>query len=538
MINRDSHAIAKADFLLSSIARLVYESLLSVYHHHPHWFQDKPRSYPWPSEEFQRKFTQQLSDKLGIVASPKETIQKLLYLLNHFLKKEFFISLDLLDLISQIQGILLYHQVNYTSMILLDAENLSLEQKLEKILEETAQYPIQLKYAFANWRGLGKQDLDLHQRGYHLIHVPPDKNNADFKMTSLGLSIALRDSQIKEVFVCSSDRDLHHLSHSLLSHGVKCYRVSRQGNDLIVRDVKSSLDRIYSLSTPEPMLSLEEGIQSLKAIVQQECQQNQYSWLKLSQLSTCFQQKHQITLDRFVAHHRNGQKAIDLFLAYKKDFGIHQVDQRSEVYISIFQEDSSEIDPKLDSKISQQDIENFILENIKNNNRDNSVLLSYLAAQFYRHYSISLKQATAELGFGNHLPKALAQFESLEIQKNGNSYLVSYRKQGGEFSDSIETKEQFLRTVDRLTLELLQQSQQTSIDISKVSIAFHRKYKIPITQIMTQFGFGKKLTNLFKDLHRFTVTQIGPNQFVNLSLPSNHQPPTNLENIALPNRDR
>jgi hypothetical protein len=69
-------------------------------------------------------------------------------------------------------------------------------------------------------------------------------------MTSLGLSIAIRDSQIKEVFVCSSDRDLHHLSHSLLSHGVKCYRVSRQGNDLIIRDVKSSLDRIYSLSTP------------------------------------------------------------------------------------------------------------------------------------------------------------------------------------------------------------------------------------------------------------------------------------------------
>jgi hypothetical protein len=127
MINRDSHAIAKADFLLSSIARLVYESLLSVYHHPPHWFQDKPRSYPWPSEEFQRQFTQQLGHKLGIVASPKETIQKLLHLLNPFLKKEFFISLDLLDLINQVQGVLLYHQVNYTSMILLDAKNLSLE---------------------------------------------------------------------------------------------------------------------------------------------------------------------------------------------------------------------------------------------------------------------------------------------------------------------------------------------------------------------------------------------------------------------------
>lgn len=74
-------------------------------------------------------------------------------------------------------------------LIFLDAANLCLDNKLKNILEPVAIYLVQGKYAFANWRNLGKKDLDFHQRGYHLIHVQTDKNNADFKMTSLGLSI-------------------------------------------------------------------------------------------------------------------------------------------------------------------------------------------------------------------------------------------------------------------------------------------------------------------------------------------------------------
>ena len=265
----DTRSVTKADFLDRAIAGVVYESLLSVYRHHRLWLSDKCRDYPWESEEFKNKFIDRLIAKVEIAGSPNDASTRLLSIIAPFLEKEFFISIYSIDLVSKIQRIFQAYSTTYLSMILLDAENLSLDYPLEAIVQKNSRYPIQVKYAFANWRNLGKQDSAFHQRGYHLIHVPPDKNNADLKMTSFGLSLALSDARIREVFVCSSDRDLHHLSNSLLSNGLQCYRVFRRDNDLIVHDVNTARERKYSPITSESILSLEEGIRSIKEIVRQ-----------------------------------------------------------------------------------------------------------------------------------------------------------------------------------------------------------------------------------------------------------------------------
>lgn len=51
------------------------------------------------------------------------------------------------------------------AILLLDAENLQLDVQTEKFLSGICHYPIQIKIAFANWRSLGKLDVDFHSRG-------------------------------------------------------------------------------------------------------------------------------------------------------------------------------------------------------------------------------------------------------------------------------------------------------------------------------------------------------------------------------------
>lgn len=422
----DTRSVTKADFLDRAIAGVVYESLLSVYRHHRLWLSDKCRDYPWESEEFKNKFIDRLIAKVEIAGSPNDASTRLLSIIAPFLEKEFFISIYSIDLVSKIQRIFQAYSTTYLSMILLDAENLSLDYPLEAIVQKNSRYPIQVKYAFANWRNLGKQDSAFHQRGYHLIHVPPDKNNADLKMTSFGLSLALSDARIREVFVCSSDRDLHHLSNSLLSNGLQCYRVFRRDNDLIVHDVNTARERKYSPITSESILSLEEGIRSIKEIVRQGCEKAGCSWLKLSDISTLFRQKHNLTLSQFVSYYRPGQRARDLFLEYKNDFGFHQVDEKSEIYISLFQVLTPDTDNKetIEKKFTEREIEDFITRCIEESDKEKGVLLSYLASQFFKQRSISLKQVTEELEFGNKLPKVLARFEKFTIHKEDNNYYI------------------------------------------------------------------------------------------------------------------
>ncbi|NEO74848.1 hypothetical protein [Moorena sp. SIO4G3] len=71
------------------------------------------------------------------------------------------------------------------AILLLDAENLRLNTETEKFLAQICSYPIQIKIAVANWRAMGKYDTELHTRGYELIHVPPGKDSADFKMATV-----------------------------------------------------------------------------------------------------------------------------------------------------------------------------------------------------------------------------------------------------------------------------------------------------------------------------------------------------------------
>ncbi|MFW9264863.1 NYN domain-containing protein [Nostoc sp. CALU 546] len=120
------------------------------------------------------------------------------------------------------------------SLLLLDAENLKLDINSELFLASICEYPLQVKIAFANWRNpsIGKQDIELYNRGYQLIHVPEGKNSADAKMIAFGACILRSYPTVKEILVCSSDGILIHLCNELQNQGLIVYWVRRQGQTL------------------------------------------------------------------------------------------------------------------------------------------------------------------------------------------------------------------------------------------------------------------------------------------------------------------
>jgi predicted CoA-binding protein len=386
-----------------------------------------------------------------------------------------------------------------------------------------ASYPIQGKYAFANWRNLGKKDLDFHQRGYHLIHVPPDKNNADLKMTSLGLSIAIQYPHIKEVFVCSSDRDLHHLSNSLLSHGLKVYRVFRQNDELTVSEINTARQYLYSLKETVEIMSLADCIIALKEIIHQVRQDSNSSWIQLAKLSTEFKNKYHLSLSQIVAHHCPEKKVRDIFFEHKNDFVVHQVDEKSEIYISLFDLTNHLISPEKENlcpssiKDLTDWIYNFVAEH-NQNDHNKSVYLSSISSQFYLKYAMPITQVTEKIGLGKHLPKALQAMDRLQLRMVNNNYQVSFQGMATAENCIIKSQEDFFKIVENLTKELLTKLEQPAINIGQVGTAFRKKYNYPITTIMSQLGLGKKLPHVFKYLSGLQLNRVDNNYFVSLKI--------------------
>lgn len=522
-MNIDIYAAMSSEILGRFLADAVYQSLLLVHHHHPQWLQEKIKVYPWTREDFKAKFISQLTEKIGITTSSNETLNKLLSFLSSWLTKDFFTSIYYVDLITNIQNICRYSYIHFFSIILLDAENLCLDNKLENILETVANYPIQGKYAFANWRSLGKKDLDFHQRGYHLIHVPPDKNNADLKMTSLGLSIAIQYPHIKEVFVCSSDRDLHHLSNSLLSHGLKVYRVFRQNNELTVSEINSDRQYHYPLKETVEIMSLADCIIALKEIIQQAGQNSNSSWIQLAKLSQEFNKKYHLSLSQIVYHHYPEKRVRDIFLEHKNDFVVHQVDEQSEIYISLFDLNNQIISPEKGElfPLAIKDFTDWVynfMANASQNNPNQPVPLYKISGQFYQQYATPITQVTEKIGLGKNLPQALQTLERLQLQKVNKNYQVYLKEATIDGDCIIKSREDFFKIVENLIKELLSRSEQSSVNIGQVGASFWQQYNHPITTIMSQLGLGKKLPSVFKYLPGLQLEKVDNNYFVSLKL--------------------
>jgi hypothetical protein len=184
------------------------------------------------------------------------------------------------------------------AILLLDAENIKLDINSEIFLTSLSKYPLQVKIAFANWRNpaSGKQDSELYERGYQLVHVPGGKDSADAKMIALGSSIFQQYRTVKEVFVCSCDGILTHLCNQLQSQGLTVYWVRRQNpNLIIVENCNTAQVNHYSLAMETGIPSFAEFVHKIEELIQAEQKSTTERLSSLSTITTLFQERCNIT---------------------------------------------------------------------------------------------------------------------------------------------------------------------------------------------------------------------------------------------------
>ena len=451
----------------SAISRYIAQTLISIQEQHPEWIAEKYRKTAWGKPDFQSILIAKLTKSFKVASDTDSLLliaQKYLQIL---LVPEFVNSPQFSKLLAKIQQLALSqtapppsqnsvspkaltptaNQTNSLTVgiaiLLLDVENLQLNIETEKFLDGICHYPIQIKVAFANWRSMGKKDAEFHQRGYQLIHVPPGKDSADLKMATVGASIFVHYPTAKEIFVCSSDRALTHLSNTLQAHGLTVFQVRKQIDKIIVLNSKTGQVETHSLVTVPEITPVEKLIIQLKELIKKEQQRTSAQWLKLSTLSALFRDNYGLPLNQIVAEQMIGSKTRDIFLKYPTEFVLHKPSENSQTYVTLFEVKLSPQPPILSKEIlkttpeapptltdinSLEDLEKAlvkIVSDLTGNSPDNYVFLSNVGSEFHKQYGKQITQIIKEFNLGRKFPKFLQSCTSLQLKKAEKGWQVS-----------------------------------------------------------------------------------------------------------------
>ncbi|MBD2446276.1 NYN domain-containing protein [Nostoc sp. FACHB-152] len=328
------------------------------------------------------------------------------------------------------------------AVLLLDAENLQINTETEKFLTTVCTYPIQIKIAFANWCSMGKLDIDLHGRGYDLIHVPVGKDNADGKMITFGSSIHERYPKAREVLVCSSDKVMINLCNHLQQHGLTVYQVSKQGEDItVLNSYTGQLVRQVANSIPE-IPTIAQFIAQIKELIKAEQKQTQNIWIKLNTISKNYKSKYKLTIGQVVAKHFPGQKAREIFINHPTEFVLHQIEQAAEVYITLFEINSNSVNSQnapgasdnksqLLSKIATKlDLEHA-LQNIINELTIHSpgsyINIGPLGSQFKQQYGKPITEQIKSLQLSGNFLKFVQSCNSFKLRETPKGWEIAIK---------------------------------------------------------------------------------------------------------------
>lgn len=234
---------------------MVYETLISIQQQQPEWIVDRHRQSPL--SQCKIMFVCQLQEMLEQMYRCASIGSTLKQFLQQICADSFFKSDRYADLLKQIDSEFFSRSNDRSAslepiaILLLDIENIRLAPLEERALSSFSTYPIRVKVAVANWRGLGKQDADLHDRGYQMIHVPVGKNAADIQMTAIGSSLFLQYPHAKEVFVGSNDGHLIMVCNLLQSQGWKVHGLRRFGHQFRLTDWTTGHIQVFELGAGE-----------------------------------------------------------------------------------------------------------------------------------------------------------------------------------------------------------------------------------------------------------------------------------------------
>jgi hypothetical protein len=584
---------------IAPLSRAISKTILIAYQHHPEWLNEKFRNQSWHREEFQVK----LSEKIAAELHPNNQdidslIRRVIKLLEVFMKPAFFVSYEFLEFIQNFRSLLKLPEqivpadsgfssgtltvqsdletqsleqfairlgfnlpealslgmaaqfnaaknfrVGGIAILLLDAENLSLDEEAENFLKQICQYDLQIKIAFANWQRMGKKDVQLHKRHYELIHVPPGKDSADVKMATVGSSIFVHYPNAKEVLVCSSDGVMTHLCTTLQTHGLTVYLVRKQGKLLTVLNTQTGKTKTYGMEEISPVLSVEECVKTFKGILNAEQKRSGKQWVKFSRVCAVFQDRYQIPLSQVEIASEPGKKARDIFGDRPDDFVVHQVPGDSELYIALFDCLELTSNPDIDSQplslkpptMPQGSLHNGLngreevelaleraIASMHQKHPGMAISTGLLGSEFKELYGQNPNWIIKKLGLAGNFSKFLQSSSRFTLtpspqtgeviirEKHSHTPKVFTLKPGITSASSlIQTPVDLEKCLIELLVRLTENSSNHSIPLSFLASEFNVQYGMPITQVMKHLKIKGKLTH-FLDLSKsFKLKKIG-----------------------------
>ena len=435
---------------------LIHKAIVFVQQQQMDLLVEKYRSLDWSQPQRQSDFVQAASTQIikGLEGSPSSSAQRIEKILRAVFVPEFFklnIYRSVMEKIEQIKASFFtpiadkpIHdrpQEKAIAILLLDAENIKLSVEEERFLQNSSDYSIPIKIAFANWRMMGKYDTAFHGRGYQLIHVPLGKNSADMKMTAIGSSIFVHYPHAKAVFICSSDQDLSHLKNALQAHGLTVFSVRKRAQMLIVRNSTTGKTETYSLEAIREVPTIAQTLTWLKEIIQAEQDATGIPWVKLSRISSLFSTAHGMTLSD-VTRIQSGKRVKDIFLENPQLFRVHQFAERGELHICLFIPPQpgtipvASLQPVEEPKVyeiitSAEHLEEAllsILEDLIAQSKKEAVSISEVHTYFQVDYGQTIKQVLQTLNIKQRYITFLAACNAFNLTQTEKGWLISPAK--------------------------------------------------------------------------------------------------------------
>ncbi|MGM3308379.1 NYN domain-containing protein [Anabaena sp. WFMT] len=551
MLNHERSLTTYDSALLNRIVSQVCQVIITIQKQQPELLLEKYRKVQWHNNSNQSALSAKFMDLLSQTQNWEELLQKLQLYLRAIFVAEALNSPILSELISNVRQINpiiseLNGSVNNTfspvlqpvgiAVLLLDAENLQINTNTEKFLATVCNSPIQVKIAFANWGNRGKLDIELHERGYDLIHVPAGRDNADGKMIAFGSSIHERYPNAKEVLVCSSDKVMTNLCNNLQQHGLIVYQVSQHGENINLFNNSTGETKIYRVKPLPEIPSIEQFIGQLKNLIQDEQKLNASYWIKLSQLSKLYKIKYQLNISHIVSQYLPGKRARDIFINYPADFVIHQIDDVSELYVTVFDHNQvqaedgqkSEIDKNkqlqsLSGITSKQDLEkalNIILDELIEKSVHDYFDISILASKFKQKYGKTITGQIQELQISGTFIKFLQSCNNFHLQQKDKKWEIG-KVNVSTFSSSsfsnINSAFDLEQAIKMILADLTQELKTSYVDIGILGIKFNQKYSKPITKQMKELQISGSFIKFLQSCSSFQIQQKGNKFMVSLS---------------------
>ncbi len=297
------------------------------------------------------------------------------------------------------------------SLLLLDAENLKLDVNSELFLASVCSYSLQVKMAFANWRNpsIGKQDIELYNRGYQLVHVPEGKNSADAKMIAIGACVLRSYPTVKEILVCSSDGILIHLCNELQNQGLIVYWVRRQGQSLHIENRNTGKLTDYSLAMAAEVPTFEKVVEQIQDLIKNEQESINARLNSLAAITSLFQERCNI-------NHNQKQPQIQEIISIPEESSIPSIQEEKP-------EDFTEIS-------DGETLDKFLLkiiQHIQMNSPENKLSVSKLGTEIQKITGESPNSIIKKLKLGSNFTKYLESSPTFTLKASGKEYEVTAR---------------------------------------------------------------------------------------------------------------